>query len=177
MTDLMSWDSITSGCFSRAVVSADVLALCGVPRECMSWQFNIVPQAYRQDGFMAKWTFHVALRVNLKNGTSHIVDPGFSPFRAMEFADWRKLQYKPGLKTPPEIIDKGLYDPKKEGSTLSYDPKKGLSFSLPCTMHMAKHVLGKIEIGDFTNKNKEICLTKLASYRSRTEKSWMMLRV
>lgn len=175
-TDLISWDFLIRGCFSRAAAVADLLECCGILRENIRWQFAMIPQIQRNDGFINAWTFHVAPIVKTEAGW-RIVDPGFSPFRSLIFADWLKWQRKTTLFQHPPIPDKGFLNPKDGTLEFSYDPNKGVTFALPSTLFLAKHERNTCTIAPFTDKNKDTCLKKLAAYRCSVEQEWMNIRV
>lgn len=100
MNDLFLWKAWTGYCFARARAAIDFLKLCGFQEKDIAKQYVVIPEAYRKEGVMKGWIYHVAPVLLLPDGP-FIIDPVIDPEKALLVHEWIAKQCNPESAAKP----------------------------------------------------------------------------
>lgn len=89
--DLIPWHLSDGECSKRAELLIAFLKLMGIPEANIEKQYVIVPVEYRKSPY-EDFMYHVAVVITAADGTKWIIDPLFSPNRALTLNEWMGFQ-------------------------------------------------------------------------------------
>ncbi len=170
--DLFPWNFTRRGCLPKAMVTSDIFALCGVPRENLRLRFVRLPEDCRVKPF-DHWQFHVSVEVLTADKNWLAVDCTLSPFKANDHRSWIKLQQNPALRQEPQLVElrtNFAQVPKGLCFTCPYDGKKVMTFTIPTHMTLDQITDKEITVGHLNPPKRDTALKKLAAYRFELER-------
>lgn len=171
-TDLFPWLYRAEGCFARARFLIDFLLLSGISKESLSKQYIFAPQAYRKEGVMKGWDYHVAALVTLQDGTSWVIDPSLSK-TALKVEDWVAKQTIRSEKS--DIRDHGYIARNRRGKIRKqFSDDYSLVFRAgPYTIISNIDFNSKTLTLNYLGSDEEETLDELALNRAKIEVRWL----
>lgn len=172
---LIPWTYTEDGCYARANIIIDMLKLAGVHPKYLSKQFIGIPKSMRGSGPANAWTYHVAPKITLSDGSQWIIDPALDPNKAMSLTNWIDKQKRlPTVGERDVLLPNWGYLTLVENSEKEFPiPDSGFMITTSANTEFVYCERRKKTYFETSFERSNNDLEVMADYRNKAEKEWM----